>query len=199
MNESKLSLKDIIKVFVRWQVVTEMSNSYERMQAIAFCFSMIPALRKLYTDKDEFTEALQRHLQFFNTEGMFGTVILGLTVAMEEEKALTKELPGEAITAIKTALMGPIAGIGDSVTWGTVAPIIVTFALSASANGSIVGWFLMLLFPVISVAYSWYFMYMGYKLGRTAVTRMLESGLINKIISGRQHRGTVYGGGAGSE
>ncbi len=184
MNESKITIRDIFKTFIRWQMACEMSNSYERMQAIAFCFAMAPVLKKLYPEKEAFSEALQRHLQFFNTEGMCGGVIVGLAAAMEEEKAATGELPGEAIVTIKTALMGPIAGIGDSFTWGTVAPIIVTFALTASTNGALTGWFLLLLFPIVSMAYSWYLTYMGYKLGRTAVIKMLESGWVNRIISG---------------
>lgn len=184
MNERRLTLRDVWRVFYRWWITCEMANSYERMQAVAYCFAMLPVLRKLYPEKEDFSEALERHLQFFNTEGLCGTVILGLTVAMEEEKAQTKAIPGEAIISIKTALMGPLAGIGDSISWGTVKPIIVSLALTASANGSVSGWFILWLFPIVTGIYSWYLMYMGYRMGRTAIIKMLESGWVNKIITG---------------
>ena len=181
---SKITIKDLWITFWRWWLSCEMSNSYERMQSIAYCFAMIPVLRKLYPDKEAFTEALQRHLVFFNTEGICGNVILGMSVAMEEEKAEEGVLTGDAIVALKSALMGPVAGIGDTITWGTVKPLIFTIALTASADGSVIGWFLMLLFVPVTVAYGWYLMSIGYKVGKNALVKLLESGWINRIILG---------------
>lgn len=181
---SKITIKDLWVTFWRWWTACEMSNSYERMQAVAYCFAMIPVLKRLYPDKNEFREALQRHLIFFNTEGICGNIILGMTVAMEEEKSTGKTLSGEAIIALKSALMGPVAGIGDTITWGTVKPLIFTIALTASANGSVIGWFLMLLFVPVTVGYGWYLMTLGYKVGKNALVSLLESGWINRIIMG---------------
>ena len=97
-ENSKITMRDIAKVFWRWQFTCEMSNSYERMQAIAFCFAMIPVLNKLYPNKEDFVEALQRHLVFFNTEGTIGSVIVGMTVALEEEKVASDgAMTGESI------------------------------------------------------------------------------------------------------
>jgi D-glucosaminate-specific PTS system IID component len=146
---------------------------------------MVPVLKKVYPNREDFVEALQRHLIFFNTEGLVGTIILGMTVAMEEEKSLKPEaVSGESIVAFKSSLMGPVAGIGDTITWGTVKPLVFTIAMTASANGSAAGWFIMFLFVPITVAYSWFLMVTGYKLGRNAIVSMLESGWINKIIDG---------------
>lgn len=164
-----------------------MSNSYERMQAIAFCFAMTPVLKKLYNDDDEeYKKGLQRHMQFFNTEGLIGgPICLGVTIAMEEERALTDGVvPEESITTMKTALMGPLAGIGDSLTWGTVSPIIAGIACSASANGSIAGWFILFLFPIITGIYAWYLVKMSYKLGSTSIGKMISSGWFNRILTG---------------
>ncbi len=185
MDEAKITRKDIWTTFWRWWWACEMSNSYERMQSIAYCFAMMPVLRKLYPNKEEYSEALQRHLAFFNTEGICGNVILGISVGMEEEKQISKgAMPGEAIISVKTALMGPVAGIGDTITWGTVKPLIFTIALTASAEGSISGWFLMFLFVPATVFYGWYLMTLGHKVGKSAVASILESGWINKIITG---------------
>lgn len=182
--KSKITIKDLWATFWRWWLSCEMSNSYERMQAVAYCYAMIPTLKKLYPDKDDFKEALKRHLIFFNTEGICGNIILGMTVAMEEEMAACKSIAGEAVVALKSALMGPVAGIGDTITWGTVKPLIFTVALTASAGGSVTGWVLMFLFVPVTVAYGWYLMTLGYKVGKNALVTLLESGWINRIIMG---------------
>lgn len=195
-NNSKITLRDIVKVFWRWQMTCEMSNSYERMQAVGFCFAMIPVLKKLYPDRDEFVEALQRHLVFFNTEGTIGSIIVGMSVALEEEKAASHgAVTGESIIALKSALMGPVAGIGDTITWGTLKPIIFTLAVLASAEGSPVGWFLIFLFVPIAGAYSWFLMLMGYRMGKSALSSLIASGWVDRIISGASILGLFIVGG----
>ena len=195
-ENSKITMRDIAKVFWRWQFTCEMSNSYERMQAIAFCFAMIPVLKKLYPNKEDFVEALQRHLVFFNTEGTIGSVIVGMTVALEEEKVASDgAMTGESIIALKSATMGPIAGIGDTITWGTVKPIMYTMAVLASADGSPIGWFMIFLFAIVAGIYSWALMLMGYRLGKNALSSMISSGWIDRIISGASILGLFIVGG----
>ena len=160
-KSSKIRLSDIVKVFWRWQLAAEMSNSYERMQAIAYCYAMVPVLKALYPNREDFVEALQRHLVFFNTEGTFGTLIVGMSVALEEEKAESgSKVTGESIIALKSALMGPVAGIGDTINGATLKPIIFTLAVLASAEGSVLGWFMIFLYAIISGIYSWLLMLM---------------------------------------
>ena len=138
-ENSKITMRDIAKVFWRWQFTCEMSNSYERMQAIAFCFAMIPVLKKLYPNKEDFVEALQRHLVFFNTEGTIGSVIVGMTVALEEEKVASDgAMTGESIIALKSATMGPIAGIGDTIDWSTIKPLMAMLCLPLAESGSFI-------------------------------------------------------------
>ena len=195
-ENSKITMRDIAKVFWRWQFTCEMSNSYERMQAIAFCFAMIPVLKKLYPNKEDFVEALQRHLVFFNTEGTIGSVIVGMTVALEEEKVASDgAMTGESIIALKSATMGPIAGIGDTITWGTVKPIMYTMAVLASADGSPIGWFMIFLFAIVAGIYSWALMLMGYRLGKNALSSMISSVWIDRIISGASILGLFIVGG----
>ncbi|MBE6828910.1 MAG: PTS system mannose/fructose/sorbose family transporter subunit IID [Ruminococcaceae bacterium] len=182
-KESKLTTKDLWIVFWRWWWACEMSNSYERMQSVSYCFAMIPVLKKLYTNKEDLVEALQRHLVFFNTEGNIGMSILGISVGMEEEKSVSS-LPGDAIISVKTGLMGPVAGIGDSLIGGAVRPLIFSLALTASANGSVIGVPIMFLYVVVTVILGWFLMCAGYRLGKDAVASMLESGWINRIITG---------------
>lgn len=188
-------MKDIVRTFWRWWLVTEMSNSYERMQAIAYCYAMIPVLKKLYPDRDDFIAALQRHLTFFNTEGICGNVIVGMTVAMEEENAANDGELSESIIAVKSALMGPVAGIGDTITWGTIKQLIMALAVSLSAEGSIVGWFVVWLFVPVTLAYGWLLMRLGYQTGKSAVSRLLETGWVNRIIKGASMLGLFMIGG----
>ena len=81
--------KLVNKSWFRYWLSAEMSNSYERLQSLSFCYSIIPVLKKLYPNKEEFGEAVKRHLNFFNTEPTWGSPILGIAIAMEEEKAKT--------------------------------------------------------------------------------------------------------------
>lgn len=196
VQKSKITLRDVWTVFWRWQLSCEMSNSYERMQSVAYCFAMVPVLKKLYPDREEFIEALQRHLVFFNTEGTIGSIILGMTVALEEEKAVSGgAVTGESIIAMKSALMGPVAGIGDTISQGTVKAIIFTLAVTASAGGSVVGWFLLFVYALISGIYSWALMVAGYRMGKNALGRLIASGWIDRIISGASMLGLFVVGG----
>ena len=196
VQKSKITLRDVWTVFWRWQLSCEMSNSYERMQSVAYCFAMVPVLKKLYPDRAEFIEALQRHLVFFNTEGTIGSIILGMTVALEEEKAVSGgAVTGESIIAMKSALMGPVAGIGDTISQGTVKAIIFTLAVTASAGGSVVGWFLLFAYALISGTYSWALMVAGYRMGKNALGRLIASGWIDRIISGASMLGLFVVGG----
>ena len=130
------------------------------MQALAVASSFAPALRKLYTDDAEFEDALKRHLGFFNTQANWGCLIHGTVLAMEEQKAMGAEIPGEMITGIKTGLMGPLAGIGDTLDFGTIQTIL--FALTFCEAKFLFG--------------------LGYKLGKESIQKILSGGIINKII-----------------
>lgn len=118
MSERLLTKKEVNQAHLYWYLAAETNNSYERLQAPSFCAAMAKNLRKIYKDDDEaYKEALQRHLEFYNTEGTIGAVVVGIALAMEEEKA-KGNLTGDVITGIKLGLMGPIAGIGDTLIWG---------------------------------------------------------------------------------
>jgi len=180
-----LTKRDIDKLFFRWYMLCEVSNSFERLQSTAVCASYAPTLKKLYAGQPEaYKESLTRNLQFFNSEGIFGSVIHGTAIAMEEEKAKNPDLPGEMITSIKTGLMGPLAGIGDTVDWGTLRPIIFGLAASFAMQGSAFGGIIPFLFTVITYMAGRYLCQFGYKLGRGSVKNLLESGIVKDVILG---------------
>lgn len=193
-----LTKKDMTISYLKWYFTTEASNSYERLQALTFGASISNCLKKLYTKKEDLSAALKRHLQFFNTEGTFGVLIHGVVCSMEEEKANGGDVPEEAITGLKTGLMGPLAGIGDTLIWGTAKPIIYGLGVSFAMQGSPLGAFIPFLFPLIGFIIGYNMWMLGYRVGRTAIQNMLQSGLINELITGASILGLFMMGALGS-
>jgi len=183
-NKPMLSKKDIRNSYLRWYASCEVSNSFERMQSVAFCYSMLPILEKLYKKKEDLSEAMIRHLNFFNTQGIWGTIIHGVTISMEEQKSKGEDIPDTAITGIKTGLMGPLAGIGDTMDWGTWKPLIFSLAASFGINGSISGAIIPFLFAVITFFEGYYLWNLGYSLGKDSVKSILQAGWIQELITG---------------
>lgn len=104
VRESVLTEKDIKKAYTRWYNCCEISNSYERMQTVSFCYAISSVLKKLYPKEEEYVAALQRHLNFFNCQGIWGSSLLGVAMALEEEKAIGKDISDETIINVKTGL-----------------------------------------------------------------------------------------------
>lgn len=165
---SKISLQDIKKVRYRWLLLGEAAWNYEKMQGLGYCYSMIPVLKKLYPDEADMKKALQTHLQFFNTHQEFAEIILGIDIAMEEKEGAASL---EAVSAIKTGLMGPLAGIGDTL-FGVIANTIFFSVGSYMAlEGNPIGIFLYLIWGVVRVIMRGYFIRIGYREG----TKLIEN------------------------
>lgn len=181
---SVLNQKDIRKAYMRWYSMCEISNSYERMQTVSFCYAISGILKKLYPAKDDYVAALKRHLNFFNSQGIWASSLLGVAAALEEEKSIGKDISDETIINVKTGLMGPMAGIGDTIDWGTWKPLFFSIAASFSTNGGIAGFFICFLFAVVPFLEGWYLTRIGYQLGRNAISKLLEGGWIKQLIMG---------------
>ena len=194
-----LTNSDLNRAFLRWWLTTELSNSYDRLQGLMFGNSISLALKKLYGDDAEgYKEALVRNVEFYNSEGVMGTVIQGITLSMEEEKANGAPVPGSAITGIKTGLMGPIAGIGDTLIHGTLSPVILGVACTFALQGSPVGAVIPFAYNVICIIVAIFMLRFGYRLGRESVMKLMKSGMINKIIEGASIMGLFMMGALGS-
>lgn len=172
---------------------------YERMQNVGFAYQMIPALKKLYPNKDEASEALKRHLAIFNTTPAIVTFITGAAIALEEKfkkaKEAGEECDEDSINAVKTALMGPLAGIGDSFFWGTFRIIGAGIGATMAANGSILGALLFLLIyniPHLLIRYQG--LKIGYKSGVNFLSSMSEGGIIAKLTDAAKILGLIVVG-----
>ncbi|MNB73265.1 Mannose permease IID component [compost metagenome] len=172
MDEKKITKQDIKQMFVRsWFLLG--SFNFERMQSIGFCVTLIPAIKRLYSRKEEQRDALKRHLEFFNTQPFISAPIMGVTAAMEEQKANGQPISDATISGVKVGLMGPLAGVGDPIYWGTLRPVLAALGASIALTGSIVGPLLFfLLFNVARLATKWYGLKYGYEKGTEIVADM---------------------------
>lgn len=176
----KLSKSDRFSVALRHQFL-QGSWNYERMQNGGWAFSMIPAIKKLYTSKEDQIAALKRHLEFYNTHPYVSAPVLGVTLALEEEKANGAQVDDAAIQGVKIGMMGPLAGVGDPVFWFTARPILGALGASLALSGSIMGPLLFFfVWNIIRFAFLWYTQEFGYKVG-TTITKDLSGGLLGKI------------------
>jgi len=180
-----LSKGDVQRSFWLWTFFSHANYNYERLQGTAFAQAMTPIIRRLYKDPEEIKAALRRHLVFFNTEPNVGGVIHGAVIAMEEQRANGADIDDDAINSVKTGLMGPLAGIGDTISQGTITPILLTIGIGLATQGNILGPILYFVLEVGIMLGLAYFMWMqGYERGREGVTAMLRSGLLDRVIAG---------------
>ena len=179
----QLSKSDRQKVWWR-STFLQGSWNYERMQNLGWAYSLIPALKKLYTKKEDQAAALERHLEFFNTHPYVAAPIIGVTLALEEEKANGAEIDDAAIQGVKIGMMGPLAGIGDPVFWFTVRPILGALGASLALSGNIIGPLLFfVLWNAIRMAFLWYTQELGYKAG-SEITKDMSGGILQDITKG---------------
>ena len=187
-----LTKRDVFNAWWRWLLFSHATYNWERMQGMGFAHSMTPIIKKLYSKKEDIVAALKRHLVFFNTQPDFGGIIHGVVISMEEQRAGGADISDDAINGVKTGLMGPMAGIGDTLQQGIVIPIALAIgmniatggAVGTATRGNILG---PLFFFIIAAAFvwgfGWFIFWQGYKQGQTAVTNILKSGLLNRFIT----------------
>ncbi len=179
----ELSKKDRLSVAWRSTFI-QGSWNYERMQNGGWCFAMIPAIKKLYKSKEDQTAALKRHLEFFNTHPYIASPILGVTLALEEERANGAPVDDVAIQGVKVGMMGPLAGVGDPVFWFTVRPMLGALGASLAMSGNILGPIIFFLaWNIIRWAFMWYTQEFGYRAG-SKITEDLSGGLLQDVTKG---------------
>ncbi|HFJ9318584.1 MULTISPECIES: PTS system mannose/fructose/sorbose family transporter subunit IID [Bacillus] len=183
--EEKIQLTKKDRLAVAWRsTFIQGSWNYERMQNGGWAFSMIPAIKKLYKSKEDRTAALKRHLEFFNTHPYIASPILGVTLALEEERANGAEINDVAIQGVKVGMMGPLAGVGDPVFWFTLRPMLGALGASLAMTGNILGPIIFFLFwNLIRWGFMWYTQEFGYKSG-SKITDDLSGGLLQDITKG---------------
>lgn len=194
MDEKLLSKKEVIKGWAKYYLCAEVSSGFERLTAPAFSFGMDPVLNKLYHDNpEEYKAALKRHLMFYNSEATWGSMIFGICCALEEERAnMVKDgasreeldASAELISNLKVGLMGPLAGIGDSVNHGMLRPLLLSLFIPVAASGMwIAGVAPLLIWGICISTFAYLLATKGYQLGKKSVVSILQSGTLGKLIN----------------
>ena len=191
--ERKINEKDVIKAWSKYLLAAEVSSGFERLTAPSFSYGMSDILLKLYGhNEEEYRKALKRHLMFYNTEANFGSIIVGITAALEEERAhqmdegASKEeldASAEMISSLKIGLMGPLAGIGDTINHGMIRPLLLSAFIPLAATGAWIAGVAPLVIWVVGISTMGYLLAVnGYKSGRKSVVQLLQSGKLNEFI-----------------
>jgi len=175
---------EIRSIFFR-SLTLEANFNFETCQNTGFAFSMIPVIRKIYKTKEAIALALKRHLQFFNTSPYGSTLILGISAAMEEQNSRAKDFNAESINGVKLGLMGPLAGIFDSLFWGTLKVIAAGIGTSLALKGNIAGPLLfVLIFNIPHLLLRYQLTFIGYNQGNKFLQKIASSHVMDKLTSG---------------
>ncbi len=167
----KISQKTLNNSFWRWWFGNLTCFSQEHMQTFGYMWSMLPIIKELYATKEEQSKAMEAYYPFFNTEPQIGSIVVGITAGLEEARANGAEgIDDEMINGIRAGLMGPLAGIGDSLIVGTYIPILLGIALGFAEGGSPIGpLFYIVVWNATSIWFQHFVYFKGYELGGSAV------------------------------
>lgn len=182
-GQTQITKKDLVTTFV-FSNFQQASFNYETIHGLAFCVDMIPTIKRVYHTKEEQSEALKRHLTFFNTTPAVCGPVIGVTMAMEEAKASGAAIDAGTINSLKIGLMGPLAGVGDPLVWGTIRPITAALGASLALTGNILGPIVFFLsFNAIRLAMKWFGLTYGFSKGMDIV-KDLSGNLLQKLTEG---------------
>lgn len=182
MSENKITKQDLNKVFFNTFTLAFPFN-FEKLQTIGFLHCMTPVLKRIYKDADKETKvaAMKRHLEFYNSQQNTGALILGIAAALEEK---TDESEKDAVVAMKTGLMGPFAGLGDSLLKFTWMPICGSIGAAFALEGNILGPIIMfIMFNIINIGSRYYGIHIGYQKGINIIESSKNSNIIQRITT----------------
>jgi len=203
----RITRRDLHRSWLLWTFFAHANYNYERLQGTGFAHSMAPIIRRLYSAPEDIKAAMRRHLVFYNTEPVFGSAINGAVIAMEEQRANGADIDDEAINSVKTGLMGPLAGIGDSISQGTITPLLLALGISiagvptvvnglppdlASVTGNPLGPIVFLVLETATLLVIGYAFWMqGYARGRGLIVDVLRGGVLDRVIAGANVLGNL--------
>ena len=184
MENTKLTKKLIFKSYINWMIWNLSLHQRETMQAPALVKMFGDIREDLYPGDVEKQKALMaRHLTFFNTEPFLGAIVPGIALGLEGQKAAGDDIADELIFALKSALMGPFAGIGDALLPGTLIPILLSIGIGLSSDGSLTGViFYVFTFLGIMIPVTWILFSSGATLGAKAAEMFVTSDVKDDII-----------------
>ena len=187
---TKLSKGALSKACSRHNWALQWCWNYEKMQAAGYAWAMVPVFKELYSSDEEICRNLERHMAFYNTHPGASALIFGADVALEEAGQY------ETGDSLKVALMGPLAGIGDTIQAVLVTPPFNIIAAGLANEGNAVGGILASTLPLLALfVIRWPLFNYGYKKGAEVINDVAGAGTMDKLQSGASILGvTVMGG-----
>lgn len=141
------------------------SFNYERMQSAGWLYAILPGLRKIHSNKDDLSASMAHNLEFFNTHPFLVTLVMGIVLSLEQNKADI-----QTIRAVRVAAMGPLGGIGDALFWFTLVPITAGITSNMALQHNIAAPFIFLLvFNLAQFILRYWLMHWSYRMGTKAV------------------------------
>lgn len=177
-----LMTPDVYRSMFFRQFTSQCSQSYDKMMAYGFMYTLEKPLRKIYPDDEDFYRALDRHTEFFNMTPHVLPFVAGLSVSMEEQAAREASFDISSVNAVKVGLMGPLSGIGDSFYWGTFRVVAAGIGIGLAATGNPLGPIIYaLIYTVVNVLTRIVSAHLGYNLGTKFLEQSAQSNLMNKL------------------
>ena len=181
--------KKIWQFFWRSWAIQDSWN-YERQMNMGFLYGMVPTLDRCYPDESDpqqlerKKEAYRRHMAFYNCTPQTSAFVLGLSASMEESYAKDPaSLDPDSINAVKTSLMGPLSGIGDSFFQGTIRVIAFGLGVQLAQQGSILGPILAMVISIIpSALITWFAAKLGYQGGHQYLQKLQSGNMMDKVM-----------------
>lgn len=172
-GNTRLTKGDIQKVYVRNLFGLQLGWNYEKMQGLGYAYVIMPVLKRLYAnDPEKMKRALKMQLGYFNTTPGMSHLIIGADMALEEELGIEAE---EVVTGLKTGLMGPFAGVGDTLFIAIYRAIVFSIAAYIALQGNPVGLVVPLLACAAVMWLRYKFTYIGYNSGRKLATGFADT------------------------
>lgn len=161
-----------------------------------FCFSLMPLINKFYKNNEEGRrKALERETSYFSTTVPMSTFVMGIAASMEKENSQEPDFNADSINAVKTSLMGPLAGIGDSLFWGVWRAVCAALAINFARSGNFLAPIIFLvMFNIPNYIIRYYGGFLGYSLGSSYVKKLYENGLMNVLTKAASILGLVMVG-----
>ena len=197
-NRTPLTKKELNGIFRKFAFHYNRCGNFANWHGTTYGWSLIPMFKKYYgVGTKEFVEGVERHLDFHNNEPVTASIIQGIMVGMEEQKALGADVDPEMIRSTKASLMGPVAGIGDSLVQATLVPLLLSIGISltgAEGNYSVLGpIFYLVSVAAILITYGYTLFTQGYRLGKDAIN-LLSGAAVRRVRDAIQIFGVILVG-----
>lgn len=197
LTTERLTKKERNMLWNRYMWFNNGCTNFQNFYGNGWAWVLRPLFEKYY-NKEGVIDGMSNQLDWYNCEAQSASVIAGVVVGMEEERAVTGKVNQDVIRATKASLQGPVAGIGDSVVQGTIIPLLLGIGISLTQSTGALGPIFYIVSYLAVIVFGSYFLFnQGYKLGRSAMSN-LTGGAFNKLLEAFMLFGTIVVGALGA-